>query len=137
MNKAFPKIRIFTSSWFAKLPPGYLRIGVSRSVPRNIGGGYRRLKELQPGPCLNDPPKLFALKYGDQLDGIDPAALIQKIETMADGYVAAVLCCYESPTGSSWCHRSLVSAWLEHELGISVPEFGHCGCGRHPLRYRG
>ncbi|OPY55596.1 MAG: hypothetical protein A4E49_00382 [Methanosaeta sp. PtaU1.Bin112] len=33
----------------------------------------------------------------------------------------AVLLCHESP--GKFCHRRLVAAWLEDNLGIEVPEF--------------
>ncbi len=35
-----------------------------------------------------------------------------------------VLLCWERPPFSetTWCHRRLVAAWLERELGLIVPE---------------
>ena len=44
---------IKTASWFQPLPPGHVKIGISRSVPRNERPGYRRLRALEPGPWFN------------------------------------------------------------------------------------
>ncbi len=128
-------MKIFTSSWFTPLPPTILRIGISRSVPRNVGPGYRRLRMLEPGDWLHAPPAVFMLKYQDLLGRLDAGEIVAKIEAMADGYEAAALLCYER---TGWCHRWLLSLWLKQQLGLSVPEYGHeqC-CGGHPLRWRG
>ena len=52
-------MKLFTSSWFAALPLTFVRVGVSRSVPRNIGAGYRRIRLLEPGPWLDAVPDEF------------------------------------------------------------------------------
>ncbi len=127
-------MRIVTSSWFTRLPAGYLRVGVSRSVPRTVGPGYRRLRMLEPGDWLHAPPAVFILKYQDLLGRLDAGEIVGRIAKMSAGYEAAALLCYER---SGWCHRSMAAQWFERELGISVPEYGHEGCGCHPLAYRG
>ena len=33
-------------------------------------------------------------------------------------------CCFEHTTSPAWCHRGIVSAWLQAEIGLAVPEFG-------------
>jgi Domain of unknown function DUF488 len=129
-------MKIFTSSWFTPLPPSYLRIGVSRSVPRGYPAGYRRLRVLEPGPWFNSvTPEEFHRRYMAQLHGLDAQAIVDRIGEMAVGYEAAALVCYER---SGWCHRAQVSLWFEQRLGLCVPEHGQCCCGAwHPLRYRG
>lgn len=126
---------ILTSSWFTPLPPSYLRIGVSRSVPRGYPPGYRRLRDLEPGPWFNSvPPDEFHRRYMAQLDRLDAQAIVDQIAEMAAGYEAAALCCYEV---RGWCHRALISQWLQQQIGLDVPEHGQCGCGaQHPMRYR-
>jgi hypothetical protein len=130
---------IVTSSWFTPLPATYLRIGVSRSVPRGYPAGYRRLKTLEPGDWLHAPPDVFIAKYRDHLARLDAREVLNRIGEMAAGFAGVALYCYESPTGSTWCHRALISQWLGQQIGLCVPEFGReqCGCGaQHPLRYR-
>jgi len=51
--------------------------------------------------CLLDPKKVY-----EELDG-------------------KILLCYEDP--EYFCHRHIVAAWLEKELGIHVPEVKVCG----------
>ena len=42
-----------TASWFAKLPDGYMRMGISRGVPRGMPAGFRRYTNLNPGTWFN------------------------------------------------------------------------------------
>ena len=97
-------MKLFTSSWFAALPRTFVRVGVSRSVRRNIGAGYRRIRLLEPGPWL------------------DARAIVARIEAMAAeaGASPAALACYESPSSGAWCHRAMVSHWLHDRLGLEV-----------------
>jgi hypothetical protein len=104
------------------LPDGHLRIVISRSVPRDFPPGYRRIRALEPGDWLHAPPAIFVARYQAQLDLLDAEAIIVRVTEMADGFEAAALCCYESPHDpTSWCHRAMVSAWFEAELGLVVP----------------
>ena len=131
-------IRIVTSSWFTKLPSGYLRIGISRSVPRGYPAGYRRIRALEPGEWFRSvTPAEYHRRYMEQLHGLDARALVDRIEAMAVGFEAAALVCFENPTDPlAWCHRGLVSAWLKDQVDLDVSEFGigmDACCGwQHP-----
>ena len=134
-------MKLFTSSWFAALPRTFVRVGVSRSVRRNIGAGYRRIRLLEPGPWLDAAPDEFCRLYAQQLDRLDARAIVARIEAMAAeaGASAASLACYESPSSGAWCHRAMVSHWLHDRLGLEVHELGHeqCGCGASAAVSRG
>ena len=121
------------------MPTEFVKIGISRGVPRNYPAGYRRLRSLEPGPWFNSlTPAEYHRRYLRQLYLLDPAAILREIETMTAGRDAALLC-YEPPGDpSAWCHRGIVIAWLSDPLGVQVYEYRyeHCGCGwSHPKIY--
>jgi hypothetical protein len=108
-------LKLYTSSWFVKLPGDHLRVGISRSTPRRISG-FRRLRALEPGLWFNAAsPEEFHKLYMAQLNALDVAAIVVGLEAMAADAqaVAVVFVCYEAPHGGAWCHRSLISAWLQ------------------------
>jgi hypothetical protein len=128
---------IYTSSWSTALPPTVRKIGVSRAVPRGYPAGYRRVRELEPGPWFNSvPPLEFHQRYMAQLKSLDAGEIVQKIQLLADGAEAAVLLCFESPNDPmAWCHRGQIAGWMHDRLKIEVREYGleGCGCGwSHP-----
>ena len=60
--------KIFTASWAATLPVDAVPVGMSRGVPR-WREGYRRLRELEPGPWFRSvPPAEYLVRYRDILD---------------------------------------------------------------------
>ena len=127
---------IKTSSWFEKLPPDHLRIGISRGTPRGIPAGYRLFRKLAPGDWFNSVPvPIYRQRYFEGLSMLDPGEVVDELKTMA-GDKTPVLCCFEAPRKlSEWCHRAFVSVWLEKELGLQVFELGmeDWGCGwQHP-----
>jgi hypothetical protein len=128
-------MQIFTSSWSALLPASIARIGISRGTPRGSPGGYRMLPALAPGPWFKSVDKdRYRALYMAQLAELDPALIVTQFERLAEGRDAALLC-FEAADDENWCHRGLVSEWLEERLGLKVFEFGReqCGCGaRHP-----
>lgn len=118
-------VQIKTGSWFAKIPDHHMRIGISRGSPRGVAG-YRTYRALAPGPYLNAPPGEYLTRYEQLLNGLDAAEVVSQLEALA-GDKVPVLCCFETIpqiTRGSWCHRHLVKRWLEHHLGIEVPEVG-------------
>jgi hypothetical protein len=128
---------IFTSSWFTKLPPSFLRIGISRATPRGMQAGFRIMRELAPGPWFNSvSPHEYDVRFSDQLARLDARAILAKIEGMAGDLPDAALLCYEDPRKpDDWCHRGQVSRWFKDQLGLAVYEYGHEreGCGHaHP-----
>lgn len=119
------------------LPPTFRKIGISRMVPRGYPAGYRRIKELEPGPWFNSvTPLEYHKRFMAQLNELDPREVLQKIVLLADGAEAAALLCCESPNDPmQWCHRGQVAGWLHDKLKIEVREYGleGCGCGwSHP-----
>jgi hypothetical protein len=129
-------IRIYTGSWRATIDPiRFVRVGISRSVPRGLRG-YRRLSALEPGSwwrSIEDPIAWEARYQTDVLDKLDPHKTVDQLRAMSDGR-DVVLCCWEaSPPDRAWCHRAFVSRWLHREVGLEVHELGHehCGCGTH------
>ncbi|MBS7703281.1 hypothetical protein [Chelatococcus asaccharovorans] len=120
-------IEIYTASWFAQLPDGIVRVGVSRGVPRGQPAGYRRYTKLNPGSWFNSVgSEEYLRRYKAEVLGrLMPDQVAKDLEALTGGKPAALLC-YESPlrieAGSQWCHRHIVAAWLEHHLGIKVEE---------------
>ena len=127
---------IVTASWFTPLPEGHRRIGISRGTPRGVPAGYRMYRKLAPGPWFRSVSEAeFERRYFDEVLGrLDPAAVVNELDSMAEGAPAA-LCCFERALDVHFCHRAYVSAWLHDSLGLAVPEFGlqASGCGwSHP-----
>lgn len=130
------QMRIFTSSWFTKLPDTIQKIGISRGTPRGYPAGFRKMKELAPGDYFNSvSPEEYHRRFLAGLKLLNPSQVVAKIDTLSGGRDVALLC-YEDPhKADQWCHRAHVSAWLHDELGLEVFEFGmeQCGCAwQHP-----
>jgi hypothetical protein len=126
---------IVTSSWFEPLPPEYARIGISRGTPRGQTG-FRMFRKLQPGAgTLKLPDAQFTEHYCREVLGrLDARRTVAELMELADGKIPALLC-FEHTHSPAWCHRGIVSAWLQAELGLDVSEYGreHDGCGvDHP-----
>ena len=124
---------ILTSSWYTALPAAdlftsapesYCRIGISRGTPRGQSGFrmYRRLQPVQ--GTLGLPAAEFTSTYvRDVLGQLDAQQVVRELLDLADGRIA-VLCCFEHTHSPAWCHRGIVSAWLQAQIGLDVPEFG-------------
>jgi hypothetical protein len=111
-----------TASFFTYTGPG--RVSISRFPPRNTPAGFRVCRVLAPGPWFNSVTRAeYEVLYADQLGLLDPKVVHETLVEMAGG-AEPVLLCYEKPpfTETNWCHRRLVAAWFERELGIVVPE---------------
>jgi hypothetical protein len=101
-------------------------VGISRGLPRGRSG-FRRLRELQPGPWFKSAsPQEFVRRYDEILNALDPVEIWDRI--FASG-PAPVLLCHERArdieAGRSFCHRHLAAEWLENRLGIRVQELGY------------
>ena len=111
-----------TASFFTYMGPG--RISISRFPPRNTPAGFRVYKALAPGSWFNSVTRPeYERLYAEQLAALDPNKVVEDLTALAGG-AEPVLLCYERPpfTETNWCHRRLVAAWLERELGIEVNE---------------
>jgi hypothetical protein len=119
-------VTIFTASWFAKLPPGHVRIGISRGVPKTFEGpSYRKLAPKK--AKTPESPSDFEKRYAEQLKALDCNLVVRRLEQLAAGKIP-VLCCWEHAEsihdGRCWCHRHLVAAWIEHHQRVPVEEIG-------------
>ena len=126
---------LVTSSWYARLPDDYARIGISRGTPRGQRG-YRMYRKLAPGAWLHSVSEAeYCRLYMEILGALKPHVVLAEIQALAGPAVPALLCFEKPPPDPQWCHRGIVSAWFEHTLGLNVPEFGHeqrgTGCA-HP-----
>jgi hypothetical protein len=118
--------QIMTASWFAKLPADGTPVGISRGVPRGKAG-YRRLRELEPGPWFKSvAPERYLALYREILDRLDPNETRDRLIGYGD---TPVMLCWEGESdchaGRAWCHRHLVAQWLEDRLGVEVHEVGY------------
>lgn len=109
---------MLTACWFTYIGPG--RVGVSRSVPRNIRAGYRRYQPLNPGVYFNKVSEAeYRRLYAEQLACLDPRLVWVELTAMAHPY-EPVLMCWER--AGVFCHRRLVADWFQGCLGVVVPE---------------
>jgi hypothetical protein len=63
---------------------------------------------------------MYALRFNEYLETLDAANIFEALGDLAKGNDMALLC-FEKP--GEFCHRHLVSKWLERELAISVKEW--------------
>jgi hypothetical protein len=128
-------MQLFTSSWFANLPDNIARIGISRGTPRGQSG-YRVYRALAPGPWFRSVDyDTYREHYFAILAQLDPEQVVADLNHLAGGRPAALLCFETAQPGPDWCHRAMVSVWLQERLGLDVPEYGleEEGCGwSHP-----
>ena len=110
-----------TASWSSALPDGYAAIGISRGPPRGQRRGYRMYRPLAPGPWFKSvDAEQFRVRYLAQLASLDADQVLDDLAGIADGRIPALLCFEKPPPDPAWCHRSLVSAWLQDSAGIDM-----------------
>jgi hypothetical protein len=92
-------------------------VAISLGVPRGWAG--RRYTRLAPNRRLvkiMDPTTFTRLYKSEVLDKLDPMQVIRDLG--GDNFV---LLCWEAP--GEFCHRRVVSVWMEKATGIKVEEF--------------
>lgn len=129
-------MRIFTSSWFTRLPDDIVRVGISRGTPRGQKAGFRMMRKLAPGAWFNSVEVgEYRRRFFADLAKLDASSVVDELQEMGGGADVALLC-FEAPHKSAdWCHRGYVSVWLKDQLDLDVHEFGleQFGCGwEHP-----
>jgi hypothetical protein len=123
---------VVTASWLSRLPPDYVRIGISRGVPRRQAPGYKIMRALAPGPWFNSVSVAeYDARYREWLDQLDRDQVLARISAVAQGRPAALVCYEVAGKPGHWCHRSLCAQWLAEGLGRPVPEFGHEHLAQH------
>ena len=74
----------------------------------------------------------YAYAYNAQIGCLNPEKVWEELEVIAEAYGCnePILLCYESAKtlDTKPCHRRLVAAWFERELGVVVPEWEKVGC---------
>jgi hypothetical protein len=56
---------IWTSTWFATLPKGFQRVGISLYPPKAVKGEHWKVQALAPGRWYNTvPPDMYLKLYG-------------------------------------------------------------------------
>jgi hypothetical protein len=79
-----------------------------------------------PGPWFKSVTATeFRRLYLAQLSALDPQDMLRDLAALAGGRTPALLCFERPPPNEAWCHRGLVSAWLDETLGLRVVEYGH------------
>lgn len=112
---------------------GFLRSKSGRIMQRRWVS-IARYNRFWTGECYSRLyPEAFMLKIEDQeeytqkyyalvLSKLDPVKVWSDLQD-------ACLLCYEKSddlrAGKTFCHRRIVAAWLENELGVVVPEIGY------------
>jgi len=128
-------MQIYTASWFTHLPAELVRVGISRGTPRGQSG-YRMYRRLAPGPWFRSvETSTYYRQYTAQLNRLDASQVVEDLFALCDGSPVAMLCFEPPKPGPDWCHRALVSVWLQERLALAVPEYGleEYGCGwSHP-----
>jgi hypothetical protein len=113
-----------TASFFTY--QGLGRISIARFGHRGTKGhrGYRRYPALAPRQdMLRMPYEQYRAEYFRILEALDPERVVEDLAALAEPY-EPVLLCWERPplTASNWCHRAMVSQWLQDKLGMTVRE---------------
>lgn len=111
-----------TASFKTYAGPG--RISIARYAPRGTPAGFRIHGPLAPAAdMLKMSRTLYLPRYAAILAALDPQEQWNILHEKA-GCSEPVLLCWEKPpfTEKNWCHRRLVAAWFERELGVKVSE---------------
>ena len=92
-------------------------VAISLGVPRGWKGA-RCTVLAPPRPLIKimDPATFIPLYREQVLDRLDPRKVLQDL-----GRDDFVMLCWEPP--GDFCHRRVVAAWFQKELGLVVEEF--------------
>lgn len=100
---------------------GMTCVAISLSVPKWLSAPLSNIRELNPKPwMLHMEKEQYTEAYNRILAKLSARKIIDFINTVSDGK-PVVLLCFEKPC--DFCHRELVAAWLNRELGLDVQEY--------------
>ena len=92
-------------------------VAISRGVPRGWQGkSYKALAPSWNLVKITDPTEFIRLYRSQVLDKLNPRQVLADL-----GGDDFVILCWEQP--GEFCHRLVVAAWLQKELGVKVEEF--------------
>ena len=124
-GKAYGSLMKTSSFW--KYRTGGNRIAISRSVPDGLEPGFKRYLTLAPGPWFksfgDDKAGYIEAYQREILDPLDPHQEWETLHQLAGGEEPILLCWEPLRKPHEFCHRRLVAAWFERELGVEIPEF--------------
>jgi len=110
---------------------GFVPVGITRGAPR-FALGYELRANLYDFAPTYAMMKMADGEHGraaftqamrERLDALGPLRAREQLEAMQDGEAGIVLLCYEDLTQpGQWCHRQIVAAWLDEQLGLTVQE---------------
>ena len=101
----------------------------SRPHPHCLLGAARHASRLRGLPAFDSNAPMLKMAraeyeplYQAILARLDPRQVVEDLHWLANR--TSRCCCWERPPFSEtvWCHRWMVAAWLERELGLIVPE---------------
>jgi hypothetical protein len=107
---------IFTSNFktAGHLPQA---VAISRGLPRGWQGrAYRPLAPSWALVKVTDQVQFTRLYKAQVLDSLDARQVLREL-----GDDNFIMLCWEPP--GEFCHRRVVAAWLQKELGLEAPEF--------------
>ena len=91
-------------------------VAISRSAPKGWRGkSYKPLAPTWNLVKITDPTEFIRLYRAQVLNNLDPRQVL--LELGGDDFI---MLCWESP--GEFCHRLVVAAWLQKELGLVVEE---------------
>jgi hypothetical protein len=118
-------MNIYTS-YFSKekdlITNGILPIAISLRLPKDFKG--------KSYPLLAPNQKVLSItnniEYDEQflklLELLTPEDVLDNLRSIAGDFNSIALLCYEKP--SDYCHRHLVSKWLNDNLQLNIQEYG-------------
>ena len=122
-----------TASFFTSTGPG--RISIARWAPRGTPTDFAVYRPLNPAASMLKRERAeYEPLYPAILARLDPHQVVADLHRLADPHEPVLLCWKRPPfTARVWCHRRLVAAWLECELGLVVKAVGK-GSAENALR---
>ncbi len=100
-------------------------IGVSRGTPRRSPRyRYRVLRLLAPNDhaWAQQERDGFERAYLAQLEELGPERIMERLEALAGGRPAILVCWERLTSPDEWCHRTALASYLHDRTGIEVRE---------------